>query len=74
MMRSAEFFAGMGLMRAGLKSMGVETIFANDICPVKAALYRENWGGEELNVGDIRALSGKDIPDIELATAFLSLR
>ena len=69
MIQAAEFFAGMGLMRAGLESVGVQTIFANDICPVKAALYRENWGGDELHVGDIRALSGNDVPDIELATA-----
>ena len=69
MIRTAEFFAGMGLMRAGLESIGVETVFANDICPVKAALYRDNWGSAGLHVGDIRALSGTDIPDIELATA-----
>ena len=69
MKRAAEFFAGMGLMRAGLESVGVETVFANDICPVKAALYRDNWGDDALHVGDIRALTGDDIPDIELATA-----
>ena len=69
MTRAAEFFAGMGLMRAGLESAGIETVFANDICPVKATLYRDNWGGEGLHVGDIRALSGDDIPDCELATA-----
>lgn len=69
MTRAAEFFAGMGLMRAGLESAGIETVFANDVCPVKATLYRDNWGGERLHVGDIRALSGADIPDCELATA-----
>ena len=69
MSRTAEFFAGMGLMRAGLESAGIETVFANDVCPVKATLYRDNWGGEDLHVGDIRALSGDDIPDCELAIA-----
>ncbi len=69
MMRAGEFFAGMGLMRAGLEESGIETVFANDICPTKAALYRDNWGDEELHVGDIRALRGGDIPDIDLATA-----
>ena len=68
-MRAAEFFARMGLMRAGLERYGIETVFANDLCPVKAALYRDNWGGDGLHVGDIRGLHGGDIPDIELATA-----
>ena len=62
MSRTAEFFAG-------LESAGIETVFANDVCPVKATLYRDNWGGDDLHVGDIRALSGDGIPDCELATA-----
>lgn len=66
-MRAAEFFAGMGLMRAGLEPLGIETVFANDIDETKAALYRDNW--DEPHVGDIRDLSGADIPDIDLATA-----
>ena len=67
--RAAEFFAGMGLMRAGLESIGIETVFANDIDETKARLYRDNWGGDHLVVKDIRAVSGQDIPDIDLATA-----
>ena len=67
--RAAEFFAGMGLMRAGLESIGIETVFANDIDETKALLYRDNWGSEHLVVRDIRAITGREIPDIELATA-----
>lgn len=69
MMRAAEFFAGMGLMRAGLEPLGVRTVFANDINETKASLYRENWGADGLHVGDIRALSGSDIPTIDFASA-----
>ena len=69
MIRAAEFFAGMGLMRAGLNAAGIETVFANDIDETKAALYRDNWGEDELTVGDIRSLAGDDVPDIDLATA-----
>ena len=69
MIRAAEFFAGMGLMRAGLERTGIKTVFANDIDQNKAALYQDNWGYEGLHVGDVRALSGEDIPDVELATA-----
>ncbi|MDE2749938.1 MAG: DNA (cytosine-5-)-methyltransferase [Chloroflexota bacterium] len=69
MTRAIEFFAGMGLMRAGLERVGIKTVFANDIDKTKAKLYSENWGRAELHVGDIRALSGSDIPDAELVTA-----
>lgn len=68
-MLAAEFFAGMGLMRAGLQRCGIETVFANDIDKNKAALYRENWGGAELVVDDIRHISGHDVPTVNLATA-----
>ena len=69
MLRAIEFFAGMGLMRAGLERVGIETVFANDIDETKARLYADNWGRKELHVCDIRALKGDDIPDAELVTA-----
>lgn len=69
MLRAIEFFAGMGLMRAGLESVGVKTVFANDIDKTKAKLYVDNWGREELHVGDIRELNGDCIPDADLVTA-----
>ena len=68
-MRAAEFFAGIGLMRAGLERVGATTVFANDIDRTKAALYRANWGDDTLVVDDIRNLTGDDIPDAEVATA-----
>ncbi|MXY32703.1 MAG: DNA (cytosine-5-)-methyltransferase [Boseongicola sp. SB0676_bin_33] len=68
-MRAGEFFAGMGLMRAGLEPLGIQTVFANDIDATKATLYRDNWGGDALHVCDIRGLTASDIPDIDLATA-----
>ena len=46
-MVAAEFFAGMGLMRAALARCGIDTVFANDIDKHKASLYRENWPGTE---------------------------
>lgn len=69
MTRAVEFFAGMGLMRAGLERVGIKTVFANDIDETKARLYADNWGRAALLVGDIRALHGDDIPDAELVTA-----
>lgn len=69
MSRAIEFFAGMGLMRAGLERVGIKTVFANDVDETKAKLYVDNWGQDELHVGDIRSLNGDNIPDAELVTA-----
>jgi DNA (cytosine-5)-methyltransferase 1 len=69
MTRAIEFFAGMGLMRAGLERVGIKTVFANDIDETKAKLYTDNWGRDELHIGDIRALHGDDIPDADIVTA-----
>ncbi len=69
MSTAIEFFAGMGLMWAGLERVGIETVFANDIDATKATLYADNWGLSELRVGDIRGLNGDDIPEADLATA-----
>ena len=68
-MVAAEFFAGMGLMRAALDRCGIDTVFANDIDKHKASLYRENWGDGELRVCDIHELRGRDVPNVDLATA-----
>lgn len=67
--RAAEFFAGMGLMRAGLNRCSIDTVFANDVDETKASIYRDNWGDRELVVGDIRDLAGRDVPSVDLATA-----
>ena len=69
MVRMAEFFAGMGLVRAGLEPLGIQTVFAHDIDQIKARLYRDNWGWGELCLGDIRHLKGSEVPCCDLATA-----
>lgn len=56
-----ELFAGGGMLRAGLGESWRCTL-ANDFDPRKAAAYRENWGGDELIEGDIRALTAADLP------------
>lgn len=67
---TAEFFAGIGLMRAGLEAAGWRTIFANDIDPAKWAMYRANYGEENhFHLGDVHALDPARIPDVDLATA-----
>src|SRR5260221_10577438 len=51
------------MARLGLGERNWECIFANDICEKKAAAYRDAFKpAHELRVGDIAALSTKDLP------------
>ena len=56
-----EFFAGGGLARAGL-GPGWTCLHANDLDPAKARSYRANWGGAELEEGDVHDLSTERLP------------
>ncbi|CAN5266453.1 DNA cytosine methyltransferase [soil metagenome] len=67
--RAAEFFAGIGLMRAGLEAGGFRVVWANDIEPKKEDIYGRNFGAGEYTLGDVRDVRSNDIPDIDLATA-----
>lgn len=69
--RAAEFFAGIGLMRMGLDTEGWKTVWANDLDEKKWEMYRDNFsdGACEFVLDDVHNLDGKDIPDIDLATA-----
>ena len=56
-----EFFAGGGMARAGLGE-GWRCLLANDHDPLKARTYRDNWGEDDLRVGDVWALTTADLP------------
>ena len=58
-----EFFAGGGMVRAGLGTEW-QCLFANDVSPQKARIYRRNWGGDALVLADIAALTSADFPDV----------
>lgn len=47
-----EFFAGGGMVRAGLGA-GWTCSFANDIDAVKALTYKNNWGSQEFLLKDV---------------------
>jgi DNA (cytosine-5)-methyltransferase 1 len=53
-----EFFAGGGMVRAGLGSAKWRCRFANDFDHKKSAVYRLNWGDGILKTADVRALKG----------------
>lgn len=56
-----EFFAGGGMARAGLKA-DWRCVFANDFDPKKAETYIDNWGKDELHVGDVGAIDIDMLP------------
>ncbi len=57
-----EFFAGGGMVRAGLGGAW-RCLFANDLCEKKAHSYVENWGDREFVCGDIHALNAAHLPE-----------
>lgn len=67
----AEFFAGIGLMRLGLKRAGWSTVFANDLDPDKQEMYRANFGDPDSHfvLEDIHKIKAASIPSVSLATA-----
>ena len=64
-----EFFAGGGMVRAGL-GPGWTCRFANDFDHKKGRVYRENWGESELKTADVGSLTTADLShDADLAWA-----
>jgi len=56
-----EFFAGGGMVRAGL-GRNWQCLFANDIDAKKSAAYLTNWGDRELVTKDVRDIDTDDLP------------
>ncbi|MBF6294255.1 DNA cytosine methyltransferase [Nocardia farcinica] len=67
--RVLEFFAGVGLARMGLEQAGFETVWANDISPDKAAMYRAQFKDDVMVVGDVNNVSPAALPAADLAWA-----
>jgi len=56
-----EFFAGGGMVRAGL-GLRWQCLFANDFDFKKAATYNDNWGQGSITPKDVGKLGLKEIP------------
>jgi DNA (cytosine-5)-methyltransferase 1 len=68
MFTALEFFAGSGLVRLGL-APEFETLWANDNCPKKRAVYVANHPWEKFHLADIQDVRGRDLPAADLAWA-----
>jgi len=66
-----EFFAGGGMVRAGL-GRGWTCLFANDFDARKSAAYRANWGAAELVTADVASLAPGDLPGPRAKLAWAS--
>lgn len=66
----AEYFAGIGLVRMGLHEHGWQVVFANDISPKKAEMYRSFFAdaAQHYMVKDIFEVNPDLIPQATLAT------
>ena len=63
-----DFFAGSGLVRLGLEP-DFRTVWANDICPKKAAVYDANHPPHPVHVESVANVRGSDLPTADLAWA-----
>lgn len=64
-----EFFAGIGLARAGLEIAGIRTVWANDYDLNKKTMYEGHWKSHELQLADIHTLKSDDLPAADVAWA-----
>lgn len=60
-------FAGIGGFRIGLESLGLQSVWANDIDPTACKVYCDRHG--EIVEGDIRRIPSSEIPDHDMLTA-----
>lgn len=66
-MKTVELFAGIGGFRIASDRCGMETVWANDICPKACKVYGDRFGEGPIREGDIRQLLD-EIPPHELLT------
>lgn len=71
---AAEFFAGIGLVRLGLESVGFDVVWSNDLEPAKREMYaghfRDDPQGHTFRLGDVADVKGSAIPtELDLAWA-----
>ncbi|MFZ1011084.1 MAG: DNA cytosine methyltransferase, partial [Candidatus Sulfotelmatobacter sp.] len=62
LLRFYDFFAGAGLAATGLAPEW-ECIWANDIDPKKASVYRRNCGDNHFHLGDVANFTAADLPN-----------
>lgn len=67
-LRAVELFAGIGGFRLAAERYGVETVWANDVCPEACKVYRDRFGDKEIVEGDVWKFLN-EVPAHDLLTA-----
>lgn len=62
-----EFFAGIGLARAGMSEAGIETVWANDFDSSKESMYVGHWGAEHFHLQDVFKVDAEQVPTADIA-------
>lgn len=66
---SADFFAGIGLVRCALERQGWSDIYSLDYSEMKSAIHLHHFGPSNYNVQDINSIKADDVPFVTLAHA-----
>ena len=64
-----DFCAGIGAGRLGLQNLGLECVGFSEIDKNAERTYREFFGHEEKNYGDLMKINPNDLPDFDLMIA-----
>lgn len=62
-----EFFAGIGLARAGMSQAGIRTVWANDWDESKRSMYAHQWGDDHFLHGNVFDVKASELPDADIA-------
>lgn len=66
-MRALEFFAGIGLSRAGLERAGIQTVWANDYDKHKQEMYVGHFGEGEYLLKNVHDVEADEVPNADVA-------
>ncbi|RCS97775.1 DNA (cytosine-5-)-methyltransferase [Brevibacterium aurantiacum] len=66
-LKSLEFFAGIGLARAGMAKAGIETVWANDYDKHKQEMYKGQFGAGEYVLKDVHDVDPDEVPTADIA-------
>ncbi|MDK8305645.1 DNA cytosine methyltransferase [Corynebacterium imitans] len=62
-----EFFAGIGLARAGMADAGISTVWANDYDKNKFAMYSGQWGDDDFALENVFDVDPDQVPAADIA-------
>src|SRR6056297_335899 len=68
-LRFMDFCAGIGAGRIGLEKNGMKCVGFSEIDENSEQTYREFFGSDEKNFGDLMKIKGRDLPDFDLMIA-----